>query len=119
MTRKSSKSKPKPKRTWGRRLGVFFLWSALFGLLLFAADQALLRLSPANPLLSELQDCYQDLRNRLLARPQPDSIEELLEQPKAPSRSYFYADHQGELHFVDSLQEVPPAYRNEAQPLAE
>ncbi len=118
MTGKSLKSPP--KRTLGRRLGGFFLWSALFALLLVAADQALLRLPPASPLLGELQDCYRDLRSRLLAGPrQPDSIEELLERPKASSRSYFYADHQGELHFVDSLQEVPSAYRNEAQPLVE
>lgn len=117
MTRTAPKSKQ--KRTLGRRLGAFILWSALFALLLVAADQALLRLSPASPLLVELQDCYRDLRGRLLPRSQPDSIEELLVQPKAPSQSYFYADHQGELHFVDSLQEVPPVFRSEAQSLAE
>ncbi len=117
MTRKSRKAPPKPPLA--RRLGRVLLWTALFVLLLATADQAVLRLSPASPLLSELRDCYRDLRSRLLARSRPDCIEELLEQPKAPSRSYFYADRQGELHFVDSLQEVPPSYRNEAQPLAE
>lgn len=118
MTRKSSK-KP-AKSTLGRRLGGLLLWSLLFVLLLAAADQALLRLTPNSPLLVELQGCYRDLRSRLLGGPwQPDSIEALLKEPEAPAQSYFYADRQGELHFVDSLQQVPPAYRNQAQPLAE
>lgn len=116
MTKKSRKSPS--KSSTGRRLSSFLLWTALFLLLLVAADQALLRLTPKSSLLSELQDCYLDLRSRLLTR-QSDSIGELLEQPIPPKKSYFYADRQGELHFVDSLQEVPHPYRNEAQLLAE
>jgi hypothetical protein len=118
MTKKSPKKPSKP--TFGRRLGGLLLWTLLFVLLLAAADQALLRLTPQSPLLVELQDCYRDLRSRLLAGPQQaDSIEALLQEPEPPAQSYFYADSQGELHFVDSLQQVPPAYRNQAQPLAE
>lgn len=118
MTRKSAQKPSKP--TLGRRLAGLLLWSLLFLLLLAAADQALLRLTPNSPLLVELQDCYRDLRSRLLIGPrQPDSIESLLQEPEAPAQSYFYADRQGELHFVDSLQQVPPGYRNQAQPLAE
>jgi hypothetical protein len=116
MTKKSRKAPSKP--SIGRRLGSFLLWAALFLLLLVAADQALQRLTPKNSLLGELQDCYLDLRSRLLTR-QSDSIEELLDQSPPLKKSYFYADRQGELHFVDSLQEVPLPYRNEAQPLAE
>ncbi len=70
-------------------------------------------------MLGELQDCYLDLRSRLLVPSRPDVIEELLDQPEARSQSYFYADHQGELHFVDSLQQVPAPYRQEAQVLVE
>lgn len=117
MTKKSRKTPPKP--AVGRRLGGFLLWAVLFALLLVAADQAVLRLTSEGPLLSELQDCYRDLRGRLLTRSGPDTIEGLLAQPEAPSQSYFYADRQGELHFVDSLQQVPDRYRNEAQLLAE
>lgn len=116
MTKKARKTSSKP--SIGRRLGSFLLWTLLFLLLLIFADRSLLRLTPKNSLLAELQDCYLDLRSRLLTR-QSDSIEELLEQTSPPKKSYFYADRQGELHFVDSLQEVPPPYRNEAQPLAE
>lgn len=116
MSKKSRKATSKP--SIGRRLASFLFWVALFLLLLAAADQALLRMTPKNPLLAELQDCYLDLRSRLLTR-QSDSIEELLEQTSPPKKSYFYADRQGELHFVDSLQEVPLPYRNDAQPLTD
>lgn len=102
----------------GRRLVSFLLWTVLFLLLLAVVDQALLRLTPKSSLLGELQNCYLDLRSRLLTR-QSNSIEDLLESPVSEQKSYFYADRQGELHFVDSLQEVPLPYRNEAQPLAE
>ncbi len=118
MTRKSPKKPLKP--TFRRRLGGLLLWFLLFVLLLAAADRALLRLTPNSPLLVELQDCYRDLRSRLLAgRQQADSIEALLKEPDSPAQTYFYADSEGELHFVDSLQQVPPAYRSQAQPLAE
>ena len=117
MTKKSRKTPL--KSSMRRQLGGFLLWVVLFALLLVVADQTVLRLSPKGPLLGELQDCYRDLRSRLLIRSKPDAIEELLEQPEALSQSYFYADRQGELHFVDSLQQVPARYRNEAQILAE
>ena len=117
MTKKSRKTPIKSSLM--RQLGGFLLWFLLFALLLVAADQAVLRLSPKGPLLGELQDCYRDLRSRLLIRSRPDAIKELLEQPEAHSQSYFYADRQGELHFVDSLQQVPARYRNEAQLLVE
>jgi hypothetical protein len=39
-------------------------------------------------------------------------------QAKATGR-YLYADGKGELHFVDSLDEVPDEYRGQAQPMGE
>lgn len=116
---KKKSRKIQSKTSMGRRLGAFLLWAALFVLLLIAADQAVLRSTPKGPLLGELQDCYRDLRNRLLMGSNSDAIEELLQQPEVSPQSYFYADRQGELHFVDSLQQVPAPYRSEAQPLAE
>lgn len=38
--------------------------------------------------------------------------------PQKPQR-YLYSDAAGELQFADSLDEIPPRYRSEAQPLAE
>jgi hypothetical protein len=117
MSRKPKKSPPRSIRG---RLGRAALWIALFVLLVAAADQVLLQLTFSDSLMVEMQACYRDFRSRLLSGERPaDSIEALLEQPDPPAQSYFYADSQGELHFVDSLQQVPPAYRNQAQPLAE
>ena len=48
------------------------------------------------------------------------------DQPQPPSASkpaaeksprYLYSDGKGELHFVDSLDEVPDEYRGQAQPM--
>ena len=42
------------------------------------------------------------------------------DKPQAePSGRYLYADGKGELHFVDSLSEVPDEYRGQAQPMGE
>lgn len=118
MTGKARKSPP--KKTVSRGLGSLLLWTAIFVLLLIAADQALLRFSPTRPLSREFQACYQDLRQRLLNRSgQGDSIESLLEPSKSSPRSFFYADGHGELHFVDNLQQIPARYRPEAQILEE
>jgi hypothetical protein len=35
------------------------------------------------------------------------------------SQRYLYSDGKGELHFVDSLDEVPDEYRGQAQPMGE
>lgn len=37
--------------------------------------------------------------------------------PETPQR-YIYSDSKGELHFADSLEEVPEEYRGQAQPMA-
>jgi hypothetical protein len=39
-------------------------------------------------------------------------------QLKKPQR-YLYSDGKGELHFADSLEEVPDEYRGQAQPMGE
>lgn len=37
----------------------------------------------------------------------------------AKSKRYIYSDGKGELHFADSLEEVPDKYRGQAQPMGE
>ena len=39
--------------------------------------------------------------------------------PGEPEPRYLYVDKYGELHFADRLEEVPAAYRRDAQPLSE
>lgn len=118
-TRKSKKSSPRP-------IGRFLLWTAVFLLLVAAADQMLTRLQVSPPLLSDLQSCYREFRCRLFepsCREKFKTIEAVIQTGAAPvvepTRSYFYVDSQGALQFVDRLQDVPSAYRREAQPLLE
>lgn len=127
-TRKTSKPKKAKKAPSGtfRRL---LLWAVVFLALLLAADQALMRLSFAPSLLREFQLCYRDFRCRLPGSfcppaPQaPETIEAAIAggsgRTRGAVRSYLYVDGQGTLQFADRLEEVPPAYRSEAQPLAE
>jgi hypothetical protein len=127
-TSKSSKSKKAKKASAGpfRRL---LLWAAVFLALLLAADQALMRLSFGPSLLREFQLCYRDFRCRLTGSfcppvaQAPETIEAAIAggsgRTREVVRSYLYVDGQGTLQFADRLEDVPPAYRSEAQPLAE
>jgi hypothetical protein len=127
-TSKSSKSKKAKKASAGpfRRL---LLWAAVFLALLLAADQALMRLSFGPSLLREFQLCYRDFRCRLTGSfcppvaQAPETIEAAIAggsgRTREAVRSYLYVDGQGTLQFADRLEDVPPAYRSEAQPLAE
>ena len=38
--------------------------------------------------------------------------------PPEQAQRYIYSDGKGELHFADSLEEVPDKYRGQAQPMA-
>jgi hypothetical protein len=38
--------------------------------------------------------------------------------PPGKAQRYIYSDNKGELHFADSLEEVPEKYRGQAQPMA-
>lgn len=42
-----------------------------------------------------------------------------VQAPSREGRRYLYADGQGELHFVDSLDDVPEQYRGQAQPMGQ
>ncbi|MEN8686796.1 MAG: hypothetical protein AB1Z51_03325 [Desulfuromonadales bacterium] len=41
------------------------------------------------------------------------------DRPPEPAQRYIYSDGKGELHFADSLEEVPDKYRGQAQPMGE
>lgn len=114
-----------------KKLRKFFLWSLVFLLLLTGFDQLLLRTPMDAPVLREIQTFYQDFRGRLFAlagAPSEPTIDTLIEQADQPvaapasqrattSPRYFYADENGALQFVESLDEVPTKFRYTAQEL--
>lgn len=111
-----------------------FAWLILGAALLGGLDQFLLRVPLDVPGFSQGQTFYIDFRGRLLGllgiqpatqKPQP-SIEQVIETSKQPRktatkapRRYLYVDDSGVLQFADGLEQVPPQYRQRAQPLAE
>lgn len=131
-----------------KALGRGLLWLVTLLLILVGVDQWLSRVPVSQPVLRAVRIFYLDFRLRLLhllPDSAPASIEAVIEQAektpvKNPSQrsvahrpktqkkaapgstagepNYFYADAKGELHFVDSLQEVPERFRKEAQRLA-
>jgi hypothetical protein len=137
--------KKKSRKTARRPMVRFFLWLAVFLVLLLAADEALLRLSTDRPLIRNFQECYRDFRTRLLGgRPLPHSVPGISPKPSRPippkkvrpktveaiieqstgssnekGHSYLYVDRQGVLQFADSLDEVPQAYRSSAKAMAD
>lgn len=105
------------------------VWGLLFLALLVGIDQTLLHVSMDVPGLAELGEFYRDFRSRLFRLGRTDqapSSEAVAERPapaaplppgEPPSPRYLYVDDRGELHFADTLEEIPPAFRREAQPL--
>jgi len=120
-----------------RRLAVFLFWAVVFLAIAAGLDQLLVRVEMPLPVLAEVRTFYVDFRGRLLslqeaappARPAPVTQARTPEAPPAkkkggpahsaapPSPSYLYVDKGGELRFADRLEEVPAAYRKEAQRL--
>lgn len=106
----------------------FILWVVLALVLVVVADQLMLRRQFNTPVLTEAQTFYRDFRTRLLTLGSTDDLDDRIGQTieaqkntsngGVPAR-YVYVDAAGELHFADSLNEVPPAYRQDAQRLAQ
>ncbi len=101
-------------------------WGMIFILLLGGIDQLLVQTPFKGPLIGSVRTFYLDFRTRLLGlagQDEPHSVEQSIEQASTPTSTvqqrYVYADADGVLQFADSLDEVPEAYRNEAEPLEE
>lgn len=101
-------------------------------LLAISFDQVMMRSSINVPGARAGQQFYVDFRTRLIRLLTPatnkatNSIEKVIEtsthqtpQSSAPAQRYLYVDPHGVLQFADSLQDVPPEFRKEAQPLAD
>ena len=120
-------------------------WTFLFLIMMLVIDQFLVQVPSVHPAHAAVSNFYRDFRNRLIdlafneQKAAPKSIEAVIEkqqknqkatakkvnkptqptsksQAKKPQR-YLYSDGKGELHFTDSLDEVPDEFRGQAQPM--
>lgn len=114
-----------------KRFAAALLWTSLFLVLLAGADQFFVRVPTTAPVLAEVRAFYLDFRGRLFSlvgREPAATLEFVIEKSAAqpPARSdreeetpsYLYVDSRGELQFADTLEDIPPKYRQEAQPLS-
>ncbi|MFK5927687.1 MAG: hypothetical protein QM483_13745 [Desulfuromusa sp.] len=110
----------------------YFLWLVVILALAVGFDQLMVQLPLQTPGLKQTQQFYIDFRARLAGLvknkpiPQQNVIEAMIEKTATkPEQStkknsrYLYVDASGTLQFVDSLQQVPMKYRQDAQRLAE
>ena len=114
-------------------------WTFLFLIMMLVIDQFLVQVPPVHPAQAAVSTFYRDFRNRLTdlafgeKKTAPKSIEAVIAkqqkgqkkakaaippQAQKPQR-YLYSDGKGELHFTDSLDEIPDEYRGQAQPMGE
>jgi hypothetical protein len=122
-------------------------WTFLFLVMMLVIDQVLVQVPPIHPAHAAVSNFYQDFRSRLtdfalgayeatpksieavIAKQQKETTPKKTEQTKelqaeataAPktqkAQRYIYSDGEGELHFADSLDDVPDEYRGLAQPM--
>ena len=122
-------------------------WTFLFLVMMIVIDQVLIQVPPIHPAHTAVRNFYQDFRSRLtdftfgekkatpksieavIANQQKETVPKKTEQtkgqqaeataaPKAQKgQRYIYSDGKGELHFADSLDDVPDQYRGLAQPM--
>jgi hypothetical protein len=122
-------------------------WTFLFLVMMLVIDQILVQVPPIHPAHATISNFYQDFRSRLTdlafgeKKATPKSIEAVIEKQQketAPKKTeqtkkkqveattapqteraqrYIYSDGKGELHFADSLKDVPDEYRGLAQPM--
>lgn len=123
-----------------RRLIKPIFWTFLFLVMLLCIDQFFVQVPPVHPAHETVSNFYKDFRGRLIdltfgaKKAEPESVESVIEKQQAadkkpattarsnsPAKSqrYIYSDGKGELHFADSLAEVPDEYRGQAQPMGE
>ena len=122
-------------------------WTFLFLVMMIVIDQVLVQVPPIHPGHATVRNFYQDFRSRLtdlafsekkatpksieavITKQQKETVPKKTEQTKgqqaeamaAPqiqkAQRYIYSDGKGELHFADSLNDVPDKYRGLAQPM--
>ena len=132
-----------------RRLFKPIFWTFLFLIMMLGIDQFLVQVPPIHPAQAAVCNFYRDFRGRLIEltlgekRAPAKTIEAVIarQQEKTapttaanaesrvsegndspapkPTQRYLYSDDQGNLQFVDSLEEIPEKYRPEAQPMAQ
>lgn len=104
----------------------FVFWLVAVLILVVVGDRLVMHYSFDAPGLKPAQQFYRDFRDRLLTLHRPDDMPDRIgqtieEQAVTPERDvdrrYVYVDDKGELHFADSLKEVPAIYRGDAQVL--
>lgn len=105
-------------------------WCIVFFLLLLGIDQFLLRTEFRSGGMKVAQEFYLDFRQRLFGlgvTSEPASVEAVIgeekqekpAQPRESSPRYLYADENGQLQFANSMEEIPPQYRDHAERLEE
>jgi hypothetical protein len=122
-------------------------WTFLFLVMMLVIDQLLVQVPHVHPAHAAVSNFYRDFRSRLTdlafgeRKAAPKSIEAVISkqqkgvEPKKAEESraeqtettaaqqakksqrYIYSDGKGELHFADSLDDVPDKYRGLAQPM--
>ena len=115
------------------KLTRYMLWILVILALLVGFDRLMASVAFSTPGIRQAQIFYLDFRVRLTrlitGQEQEDggsSIEQVIathretsEVLPSPTDRFVYADDQGVLQFADSLEEIPPRYRERAEPLAE
>jgi len=106
-------------------------WVIVFFCILITFDQFLLRVEFKTGAMQVAQEFYLDFRHRLInlgGEPPPKSVEEVIAGGQGsvapPSREvktprYLYADEHGQLQFADSMEDIPPQFRKDAQRMDE
>jgi hypothetical protein len=104
-------------------------WVIVFFCLLLAVDQFLLRVEFKSGGMQVTQEFYLDFRQRLIglgSTSAPKSVEAVITEkadvapvPETPAPRYLYADENGQLQFANSMEDIPPEFRKEAQRMEE
>jgi len=106
-------------------------WVIVFFCILITFDQFLLRVEFKTGGMQVAQEFYLDFRQRLInlgGEPQPKSVEDVISDRDStvatPAREeksprYLYADEHGQLQFADSMEDIPPQFRKDAQRMDE
>lgn len=106
-------------------------WVIIFFVLLLAVDQFMLRVEFKTGGTRVAQEFYLDFRQRLIGLvggPEPTTVEEVITDkapspapaaPATPAPRYLYADENGQLQFANSMEDIPPQFRKDAQRMEE